>query len=355
MIEFKLKEDLWPADAGTEGLLADWLVSEGDFVEEGEIILEAVFVKTNFEIPSPVSGIITEICIQKNERFKENIILAKIDETTIKSRKPDETPLKEDRDEVKQKVEVDEHKHETLALSKEGEMGLTILEKKPLSGIRKIIAERMTESWQTAPQVTEVIKVDFESLVLFSEEKKKEWAKDKNSAVKTSLEDFIIKAYALALEENRQFNSGILDGEMLVYGEINIGFAVDTPGGLMVPVITDTNKKTIPDIALTRASLVEKAVQGKLSDNDIQNVTSTVSNLGMIGIETFTPVLNPPLAIILGIGVVMQETVVVDGEIQPRHTGRLCLTFDHRAVDGYPAAQFLNVIKEKLENPEQLV
>jgi len=184
---------------------------------------------------------------------------------------------------------------------------------------------------------------------------KKEWAKDKNSAVKTSLEDFIIKAYALALEENRQFNSGILDGEMLVYGEINIGFAVDTPGGLMVPVITDTNKKTIPDIALTRASLVEKAVQGKLSDNDIQNVTSTVSNLGMIGIETFTPVLNPPLAIILGIGVVMQETVVVDGEIQPRHTGRLCLTFDHRAVDGYPAAQFLNVIKEKLENPEQLV
>ena len=75
-----------PADAGTEGLLADWLVSEGDFVEEGEIILEAVFVKTNFEIPSPVSGIITEICIQKNERFKENIILAKIDETTIKSR-----------------------------------------------------------------------------------------------------------------------------------------------------------------------------------------------------------------------------------------------------------------------------
>ncbi len=349
MIDFKLTEAEWPADPGTEGLIAEWRVSEGEYVKKDDILLESVFVKTNIEIPSPVSGIITEICVKKNERFKAGTVLVKIDETVAESLGADEKAKEEGLEKIPIKTLT-----EINALPERSEeIGLTALERKSLTGMRKTISQRMSASWQNAPQVTEFIHVDMDSLSILRQEKNKQWIKKNGS--KVSYEDFIIKAFALSLEENRDFNSSIINDEIRIFGEINIGCAVNTPEGLILPVIHDANQKAVYEISQIRKELVQKAVDGKLSAGDIEHGTTAVTNLGMTGIDSFTPILNPPQTTILGIGSISPQAVVAEGEILIHQMGRLCLTFDHRVMDGLPAAQFLGSIKEKLEVPDQLL
>ncbi|MEA1881745.1 MAG: dihydrolipoamide acetyltransferase family protein [Candidatus Marinimicrobia bacterium] len=349
MINFKLTEAEWPADLGTEGLIAEWKVSEGDHVKKDDILLESVFVKTNIEIPSPVSGIITEICIKKNERFKEGEILVKIDEIVAESEQSDGKTQGKGIENIpdKNSTEID--------ISPKGteEFGLTVLERKFLTGIRKTISQRMSSSWQNAPQVTEFINVDLDSLSILRQEKNEQWIEKYGS--KVSYEDFIIKAFALSLEEKRDFNSSIINDEILIFGEINIGCAVDTPEGLLLPVIQNANQKTVYEISQVRQELVQKAVDGKLLVEDIEHGTAAVTNLGMTGIDSFTPILNPPQTTILGIGSISPQVVVVNSDILIHQIGRLCLTFDHRVMDGLPAAQFLGSIKEKLEVLDKLL
>lgn len=335
MFEFKISKDDWPAEPGTEGLVAEWKVSKGDYIKKGNLLFESVFVKANIEIPSPVSGIIKKICIKKNELFKEDTLIVIIDDNTDVT---DE--LKIDNDSVnKESVETDEI-----------EKGLTVLEKKSISGIRKTISKRMTESWVNAPQVTEFVNVNMDSIVTLRKEKNDK--SDNN--INIGYEDFIIKALALSLEENRDFNGRIINGEITLFGEINIGCAIDTDDGLMVPVIKRVNQKSIYEISELRRELVKKAISGKLLSEDIEQGTASISNLGNTGIDSFSPILNPPQICILGIGAISKKVLVLNENFSIQEVVRLSLTFDHRAVDGFPAANFLMSIKEKLELPEQL-
>ena len=141
MFEFNISKDDWPADPGTEGLIADWKVSVGDFVNKEDMLFESVFVKTNIEILSPVSGTINEICIKKNDLFKEDTIIAIIDDNTDVS-----DDLTNDNN---VKTQDDKEPNESYQI----ETGLTVLEKKLLSGIRKTISNRMTASWLNAPML----------------------------------------------------------------------------------------------------------------------------------------------------------------------------------------------------------
>ena len=339
MFEFKISKDDWPADPGTEGLIADWKVSVGDFVNKEDMLFESVFVKTNIEILSPVSGTINEICIKKNDLFKEDTIIAIIDDNTDVS-----DYLTSDKN---VKILDDKEPNENYQI----ETGLTVLEKKSISGIRKTISNRMTASWLNAPQVTEFINVNMDSLVALR--KGKNDKSDNN--INIGYEDFIIKALSLGLEGNRDFNGSIINDEIMIFGEINIGCAIDTQDGLMVPVIKGSNQKSIYEISELRQKLTKKANAGELLSEDINQGTASISNLGSTGIDSFTPILNPPQICILGIGAISKQVQVINDDFSIHQIARLCLTFDHRAVDGFPAANFLISIKEKLEVPDQLL
>lgn len=224
---------------------------------------------------------------------------------------------------------------------------------KPLAGMRKVIAEHMTDAW-AAPHVTHNMEVDMSGMVELR--KKIIPGMEQRSGVRPSYNDLIIKAAAKALREYRQIINVRLHPEGLeVCEEINIGMAVALPNGLVVPVIKNADTLGVEQITKKTKELAVQAKEGKLLPDAMTGGTFTVTNLGMYGIDTFTPVVNAPEVCILGVGQLQDKAVVKDGQIviQPRMS--LSLSFDHRAVDGAQAAEFLRRIKELLEDYLQLI
>jgi len=159
----------------------------------------------------------------------------------------------------------------------------------------------------------------------------------------------LVKAVALALCEHRIMNS-TLDGEQIkVFEDVNVGVAVAAEKGLVVPVIRNADGKSSTEIASVLQTLVEKARQGELTKDDVTGGTFTITNLGMYGVDVFIPIINPPETAILGVGRVVEKPVAVDGQVTVRPMMQLSLAYDHRIVDGAPAAQFLQTVKKILE------
>jgi len=163
-----------------------------------------------------------------------------------------------------------------------------------------------------------------------------------------------VKAVAKALEEHRILNSTLEGEQIKIYEDINIGVAVATEKGLIVPVTRNANKKSLTQIASTLKELVEKARKGKLTKEDVTGGTFTITNLGMYEVEVFIPIINPPEAAILGVGKITEKPVIIDKEIRIKPILYLSLSYDHRIVDGAPAAQFLQRIKQILEKSSEL-
>jgi len=164
---------------------------------------------------------------------------------------------------------------------------------------------------------------------------------------------FLVKAVALALEKHSILNSTLSEDIIKIYEDINIGVAIATPEGLVVPVVHNTNKKHIIDINNEIKALINKAKEKKLRSNDFLNRTFTVSNLGMYDIDFFTAIINPPEAAILSVGRMVEKPVVINKGIQVRSMMYLSLTYDHRIIDGAPAAEFLQTLRSLLENPDE--
>ncbi|HHY39449.1 MAG TPA: 2-oxo acid dehydrogenase subunit E2 [Clostridia bacterium] len=223
----------------------------------------------------------------------------------------------------------------------------------PLSEMRRIIAERMYQSLASTAQSTLTAEVDVTDLVRLRESllHKVEVA----HGVRLSPTDFIVKAAALALSAHPNVNVSFTGAEIVKKTEINIGVAVDLGQGLIVPVVRNADKKGVVAISKEIKSLVEKARNGRLSPDDVTGGTFTVSNLGMFGVDAFTPVLNPPESAILGVGRIVKKPVYVGEDLLPRHVMVLSLTTDHRVIDGAPAARFLLTLRELLEDPEMLL
>lgn len=223
----------------------------------------------------------------------------------------------------------------------------------PLSEMRRVIAERMYESLASTAQSTLTAEVDVTDLVRLRESllHKVEVA----HGVRLSPTDFIVKAAALALSAHPNVNVSFTGVEIVKKTEINIGVAVDLGQGLIVPVVRNVDKKGVVAISKEIKSLVEKARNGRLSPDDVRGGTFTVSNLGMFGVDAFTPVLNPPESAILGMGRIVKKPIYVGEDLLPRHVMVLSLTTDHRVIDGAPAARFLFTLREFLENPEMLL
>lgn len=220
----------------------------------------------------------------------------------------------------------------------------------PLTGIRGRVAERMYESWNTIPRVTEVMHVDMSATVAFREAMQKQW--EQQFGVRISLNDLITKAVAVALSRHPRLNATMGEREVRVHDQINIGVAVNLDEGLIVPVVRQVDQKDLGQISRESRELAERARSGRLQLDDLSDGTFTITNLGTTGIDLFTPIINPPQVAILGVGMIQRRPVVVGDALAIRPSAYLCLVFDHRAVDGVPAARFLQELQQLLSKPQ---
>lgn len=218
----------------------------------------------------------------------------------------------------------------------------------PLTGLRKIIADRMMESLHGSAQANHRMKVDMSEIVGMRE-------KLKRDNIKVTYTDIFVKVVSKALMEYPEINSTLTGEGILVRNYVNMGIAVAMGNGLIVPVIKNADMMTLEEISIASSELIEKARNGGLMPDDYKGGTFTITNLGMYDIDEFTAIINPPESAILAIGKIDKVPVVRDDEIVIRPVTTLSLTYDHRVVDGAPAAQFLQRVKQLLTNPYMLI
>ncbi len=223
----------------------------------------------------------------------------------------------------------------------------------PLAGIRRTTAERLGKNWSEAPHVTEGIEVDFSAIQSARAAHSDVWRDAYGAAL--TINDFVLKATVEALKLHPQLNAALIDGAIHQYHDINLGVAIDVEAGLVVPVIRGAGNLDVVKIASSVRELAERARTGKLAPNDFADGTFTVTNLGGLGVDWFTPVLNPPQCAILGVGRVRRVAVFEGESIVARDRATLVLTFDHRAIDGAPCARFLGDLRSLIEAPESLL
>jgi len=217
-----------------------------------------------------------------------------------------------------------------------------------LSNIRKIIAKNMLESLSNTAQLT--LHTSFDATEILSYREKIKAAGEKTGLTNISINDLILFAVSRTLLNHKILNAHLVNDRLLIYNNVNLGVAVDTDRGLMVPTLFMANKMSLNEISIVVKDLVEACRKGSINPDNLKGGTFTVTNLGSLGVEAFTPILNPPQVAILGVNSITYKVKPVDGNFTYYPSMGLSLTFDHRAVDGAPAARFLNELVYNLEN-----
>ncbi len=383
-----------------EGVITEWLVKEGDRVSIGDPIVEIETDKSSMEVESDCEGTVLKILydngttvpvvqtiawigspgesipappniIKKEDTPAKKLIAAeKIKATPAARRVASEKglPLKDISPSGRNgEIRVADVRSTPLAWRKaeaegvdltsvegsghDGKIFATDLSRPnrntriPLTNIQKITGQRMFQSYTEIPSVSMDTRADVSELLKIRKQL------NKNLIEKITINDFVLKATAIALEENPRLNS-ILDGDdVLIKPSININMAIATEKGLLVPVVNKVNKITLRQLSGKTAELVKKGREGKLNPDDMEGGTFTVSNIGTFGITSFTPIINQPQAAILGVCAVDETLKLVNGEVQSRQVMNLSISFDHRIVDGAEASVFFSRIRELLENP----
>jgi pyruvate dehydrogenase E2 component (dihydrolipoyllysine-residue acetyltransferase) len=219
------------------------------------------------------------------------------------------------------------------------------VESVPLTNIRKTIARRLTAAWQ-APVFQLTVSADMtRANELIAR------ARELSPDVRVTVTDLLAKLCAVALMRHRDVNVQFADDELLKFPTANVGIAVAAPQGLIVPVLRSVERQSLSELATARGELVGRARENKLTTQDLEGGTFTISNLGMYGIEQFVAVLNPPQAAILAVGATVETPVARGGAVEVRPVMTMTLTVDHRAVDGATGADFLRTLKQLLEDP----
>jgi pyruvate dehydrogenase E2 component (dihydrolipoamide acetyltransferase) len=384
----------------TEGTIIKWKVKEGDKVEADQPLAEVETDKAVVEPPSPKKGTILKLNHKEGEIIKVGEVLAVIGEKGEKVKEKSYTGsvvgfLEEaPEEEITQKKSKPARKEEAGVLAaplarklakelnidlakikgtgpggritaddvKKFDSGKPKIRKKydffgyvdrvPLKGIRKITAEKMREAVSNAALVTHHDHVDVTSL---SEVRKIEKEKAAKKGVHLTYLPFIIKATIEALKKHPYVASSVKGEEIIIKKYYNIGVAVDTPEGLMVPVIKGADKKKLYELAKEVDNFVEKAKTRKIDLMDLRGGVFTITNIGVIGSTYFTPIVNYPETCILGTGRIEDQARVVDGKIEIRKVMPISFTYDHRVTDGAEAARFMNDLRALLEKPSSLL
>ena len=220
----------------------------------------------------------------------------------------------------------------------------------PMEGMRRTIATRMLQSLQTMAQVTITTEANLSEAMVLREGLSRHLSEGSISPM-----HLVIKATAKALKEHPRLNALQVDEQVQLMDQVNIGVAVALDEGLLTPVIRDADAKNLADIASQGRELAVKTRDGKAKPEDVSGGTFTITNLGTYEIDAFTPIINPPQVGILGVGRVVEKPIIRQGEATKGDMMVLSLTFDHRVVDGAPAAEFLQRVKRLLEDPWWMV
>lgn len=219
----------------------------------------------------------------------------------------------------------------------------------PLGRKRRVTAEKMALSARTVARITLTLEADMAEVIKLREDLSPTY--ERQHGVHLSYNDLLVLVVARALREHPHLNARWTQQGILLIDQVNVGVAVAVEDGLVVPVVKDAQTKTLAEIASSVEGLLSRAREGRLSLEDITGGTFTITNLGMFGIESFAPLVNPPEAAILGVGKIEEKPVVRGGQIVARPRMALALSVDHRVVDGAPAAQFLVRVQQLLEMP----
>lgn len=225
----------------------------------------------------------------------------------------------------------------------------TIREERSLSRMRQTIANRLQESYQNAVHVTASREVDAEALVRATE------AADDRLDADVSILDLVLCALSATFDEHSAFNATFEDETHRLYEEHNIGIAVDIEAGLVTPVLRDAGSKSLGELATERRQATESMQAGEYTMSDLRGGTFTVTNLGVLGVDSFTPVINPPEVAILGVNRIRERAQRGDDGVEFRRQINFDLSFDHRVLDGADAARFLDTLSEHVTNAEEFV
>jgi pyruvate dehydrogenase E2 component (dihydrolipoamide acetyltransferase) len=220
-----------------------------------------------------------------------------------------------------------------------------------LTGRRKVIAERMRQSLQDMAQLTISLEADVTDVLRLRDQLKQLWPED----AQPTITDLVARAATLALNAHPNLNAALQANRLAVHDRVNLGLAVDAEQGLIVPVIHDAGALSLKELSRQVSAAASRARANQLTPQDVEGGTFTITTLGALGIDFFTPIVNPPQVAILGIGRVFPKLVLQDGHVAQRQAMYLNLSFDHRAVDGAPAARYLHEVKRLLELPVSLI
>ncbi len=227
--------------------------------------------------------------------------------------------------------------------------GPKIRERRPLNRIARTMAEVVTQSWQQVPQFVQVVLVDASSLTRRRETEGK--AIQQSHDIKLSFNDLILESVIRSIEEVREVNASFASDAIVLYEDINVSVAMATEAGLLVPVIHQAQQLSLGDLALRLRETSQRARAGSLTPADFEDGTITVSNLGMSGVETGTPLVTLPQAAIVFVGAILNRPVAIGNSLEVRPTFYVSIGYDHRVVDGATAAKFTSTLKRKLEAP----
>ena len=404
----------------TEATVSKWLKNEGESVEADEPIVELETDKVNLEVPSPISGVLSEInskdgtvvevgallgsvlengsgvvkkeVIKKVEPSepKDNVVNLEVQkkEPSIPEKKPNiKIPIEEplvltkEAEEENQNLSpavrkiVVENKIDIQSVNGSGKDGRVLKgdlislmgsqpqpserkiqygpeEKIRMTRLRQTIAKRLKQAQENAALLTTFNEVDMSSIMEMRKENQEDF--QSRYGIKLGFMSFFVKACIVALKSFPTVNAEI-DGEDIIYKNYyNISFAVGTEKGLVVPVLKNADELSFADIEKNIKEISEKARDGKLTIEDLQGGTFTISNGGVYGSMLSTPILNLPQSGVLGMHNIVERPMVVDGEIKIRPIMYLALSYDHRIIDGKESVSFLKMIKENLEDPRRL-
>lgn len=222
----------------------------------------------------------------------------------------------------------------------------------PLGRKRRVTAERMAQSARSVARVTLTVEVDAGELLAV---RRRLLPAYEQQGLRLAYDDLLVKAVAVALAEHPYLNARWTPDGIFLVAPVNVGLAVALEDGLVVLVLREANRKRLAEIAAERERLVARAREDKIRPEDVSGGTFTITNLGMYGVDSFTPIVNPPETAILGVGRVAERAVGRDGQLVLRPTVHLALSFDHRVVDGAPAARFLQRVQQLIEEPYLLL
>jgi pyruvate/2-oxoglutarate dehydrogenase complex dihydrolipoamide acyltransferase (E2) component len=377
-----------------EATIVEWHRREGDVVAAGDIIVSIETDKATYEIEAPVSGVLHIAAAEGQEVAVETLIATIGDVAGAASQGAAPSPAKKKSDSpaakpgrpVRGRVlaspkarrradelgvdlasitpsapdgmvsveDVERAAAETMTLEHPaGEKATTdpkeslpgprpIRERRRLAGLKKTAARRLQESWRTIPHIVQMVEVDATGLVA---ERRKLVA----SGMQLSLNDLVVHAAVRAMAAHPELNATVVDDDLLLYQGVDAGIAVDTPRGLMVPVIRGADGMDLAGLAAESRRLIEAAQSGRLAPENVGQASVTVSNLGMFGIQAGTPVINLYEPVLVFVGSIEERAAVVGGRVVARPTMTLSIAYDHRVADGVAAAAYTQALKREIE------